>query len=84
MFTTIPPQERFRSVNEEILRQSRSRSPFATLDFICECCDPHCYGVLPLSISRFERLRSAAGMYAVLGGHLTKDVETRQSAARSA
>lgn len=84
MFTTIPLQERFRSVNEEILRQSRSRSPFAMLDFICECCDPHCYGVLPLSISRFERLRSAAGMYAVLGGHPGKDIGTGQSAARAA
>ncbi len=79
---TMPVQKRFRSINEEILRQAEPRSRFTRLDFICECRDPHCFGVLPLSVARFRRLGSAPGTFVVVIGHATPSADV--AAARAA
>lgn len=78
MFTASPLQTRFRFVNEEILRQSEPTLPFESLAFICECRDPSCFGVLPLTASSFAQLTSVSS-YAVLNGHPTGKAMTRLS-----
>ncbi len=79
MFTTTPIQKRFRFVNEEIFRQSEPASQFRSLDFICECRDPSCFSVLPLTVSRFARITAISSSYAVLSGHPTSEVAAGES-----
>ena len=79
MSASTPIQRRFRYVNNEILDQSRPVSPFAMLGFVCECSDPSCFGVLPLTVSRFVRGTAGHDRYLVLAGHPTGDVSTLTS-----
>jgi hypothetical protein len=45
------------------------------IDFMCECADASCTGVLTLTPAEYEKLRSNSRRFAVLPGHEVDDVE---------
>ena len=63
-------QKRFRNVNETIrLLGGNGGSSKLELDFICECADERCFGVLRVPLAEYESVRSAREQFLVLPGH---------------
>jgi hypothetical protein len=38
-------------------------------DFVCECSDPDCMQMIPLTLIEYEKLRATPGRFAVSPGH---------------
>ena len=58
-----------RCINAEIVRQAGSVQPSDELDFVCECADPACFGVLTMPLADYLGHTSAPDSYAVHPGH---------------
>jgi hypothetical protein len=68
----------FRDLNEEVgvVAQSFSAGGEArTFDFLCECGDVTCALPVPLTLARYEELRSSPIRFFVVPGHELPDVE---------
>ena len=66
----------FREVNERV-REVVSEQPSARseMNILCECGTPDCTTEIPIAPSDYEDLRREATLFAVVPGHIAKDVE---------
>jgi hypothetical protein len=59
--------------NEILFAESKdmieSRAENMRADFVCECLDPDCLAVIPLTLVEYTKLRSNEGRFAVTPGH---------------
>lgn len=68
----------FRDLNEEVGAVAHSFSSAgedSTFDFLCECGDPACAQRVPVTLAKYEALRSSPVRFVVVPGHETPDVE---------
>ena len=65
-------QSLFREVNERI--EDLATSTFTT--FVCECMNDRCDERVPLTIEKYERVRTQPTWFFVLEGHEVPEVET--------
>ena len=67
------PEDDFRNANDAIAEQARDRDWEATVPFLCECSDRHCFGRLDLTLAEYEKIRSQPQRYVVCLGHEVPD-----------
>jgi hypothetical protein len=59
----------FRAANERIRSAAAGLQAAEPLPFICECADPACRELIPLSREEYENLRRHSTRFAVAPGH---------------
>jgi hypothetical protein len=66
----------FRSVNENIERAAASgQLDDHTFEFFCECSNPDCTLLLPMTVADYERVRADARQFVVAPGHELPEIE---------
>jgi hypothetical protein len=68
----------FRDLNEEVGAVAHSFSAAGedrTFDFLCECGDPVCAQRVPVTLMKYEELRSSPVRFLLVPGHEIPDVE---------
>jgi hypothetical protein len=68
----------FRDLNEEVGAVAHSFSvggETRAFDFLCECGDPGCAQRVPVTLTKYEQLRSSPLRFVVVPGHEIPDVE---------
>jgi hypothetical protein len=68
----------FRDLNEEVGVVAQSFSAGGeprTFDFLCECGDAVCADRVPVTLTKYEELRSSPVRFIVVPGHEIPDVE---------
>jgi hypothetical protein len=68
----------FRDLNEEVGAVAHSFSAGGedrAFDFLCECGDPGCAQRVPVTLVKYEELRSSPLRFVVVPGHEIPDVE---------
>lgn len=70
-------QSLMRVVNEQIAEIVRERVPEGVLfqDFLCECSNPDCVTMVPLSLGEYDGVRRFPARFIVLSEHALADVE---------
>jgi hypothetical protein len=69
----------FRDLNEEVGAVAHSFSAGGedrAFDFLCECGDPGCAQRVPVTLVKYEELRSSPLRFVVVPGHEIPDVES--------
>jgi hypothetical protein len=64
----------FREVNEAIA-ETAARFDADTVDFICECADPHCAHRITADLAEYEQVRKDPTHFLVAPGHSRPEVE---------
>lgn len=67
----------FRSVNEEIeLAATAGGRDAHVFEFVCECSNPDCTLLLPLTVSEYEQVREQPTHFLVAPGHELPEIES--------
>jgi hypothetical protein len=66
----------FRSVNENIEQAAASgQIDEHTFEFFCECSNPDCTLLLPMTVAEYERVRADPRQFVVALGHELPEIE---------
>jgi hypothetical protein len=64
----------FRDANEEIeARREELTAVAGRTPFLCECADPYCKAVIPLTLDEYEHVRAQSNRFVLQPGHLTAE-----------
>ena len=67
----------FRAVNELIEDTASAAGVDEHLyEFICECADPHCHLLLPLTVWQYEQIRADPTLFLLAPGHERSEIES--------
>ena len=67
----------FRAVNELIeTAASAAGVDEHVYEFLCECADPHCHLLLPLTVWEYEQVRGDPTQFLLAPGHERPEIET--------
>jgi hypothetical protein len=64
----------FRAANERV-KDSEEQRTRVVERYFCECADPECRGMVPLSRADYERVRSDSRHFVVVPGHERPEVD---------
>ena len=66
----------FREVNEHIREAAgRHGGDGHVYEFMCECADPACHELVPLTVAQYEEIRASSSRFLVVPGHAHPVVE---------
>jgi hypothetical protein len=69
-------QSLFRAINELIEVTASSAGVDEHLyEFLCECSDPHCTILLPLTVWQYEEIRADPTLFVLAPGHEQREIE---------
>lgn len=64
-----------RNVNELIMSVARDRFESLEGHVVCECSQPRCHEVVPITIEEYERVRAQGRRFVLLHGHELDAIE---------
>jgi hypothetical protein len=59
----------FRDANEQIQRRARALEFDEAIPFLCECGEPTCQEIIPLTLDEYEAARAESTTFFVVPGH---------------
>ena len=67
---------RLREINEGIRRDRDPDDDVHHVGFVCECAQPDCTSIIPMTPAEYEELRAAPTRFVVVDGHQLSEAES--------
>jgi hypothetical protein len=73
---TVEAEVTLRNVNDFIIEIARDRFDLLDGHVVCECSQPRCAELLPLTLEQYEHVRADGRRFVLVSGHELDELET--------